>query len=67
MCDLTPAAMANYNAGYLPSGVTHVTASGDYDSFKAQALPAWMGPNDEVIPVASVNSLADARRSPRRS
>ena len=63
--DLTPAAMANYNAGYIPNlGVTHVTASGDYDSFKAQALAAWMGPNDEVIPVASVNSLAYATPFP---
>jgi hypothetical protein len=59
---MTPAAMRNYNQWNFPNfKTTYVSVSGEYDSPKALGLARWMGPNDEVIPVASVHALFYAR------
>jgi pimeloyl-ACP methyl ester carboxylesterase len=68
--DMTPEAMRNYNVRYFQNfGTTYVTVSGQYDSPKARRLAIVVGPNDEVIHVASVHALPYATPSstPRQS
>ena len=55
--DVTPAAMALYNTLNPPNPKTfYLVASGEYDGV-ATELARWMGPNDMVVPVASVHAL----------
>jgi pimeloyl-ACP methyl ester carboxylesterase len=57
--DMTPEAMRNYNnqVTFPNFNTAYVTVSGSYDSFFARKIVGWMGPNDEVIPVDSVQAL----------
>jgi hypothetical protein len=56
--DMTPAAMGLYNALNFPNrGTFYLVASGEFDGAPAQQLARWMGPNDMVVPVASVHAL----------
>ena len=61
--DMSPGSMRDYNANAARAGepnaeITYLAASGNYDSLFALALFADLGPNDEVVGVASVAPFA---------